>query len=93
MWGYGPQIAALTREIAVVRGRLAYLLDSDRRRRNQQGGEASTPITQPAHSGCGAPIGSVGPFFVVCTFVAGLFCGGLLTTGAICLGIWVGRLS
>ena len=94
MRGNGLQIAALAREIAGVKGRLAYLLDSERRHRSRtQQEEGTTPlVTQPASVSCGASTSSGGQFSFVCVFIAGLFCGGLVTTGSICLGIWIGHL-
>ena len=94
MRGNGFQIAALAREIAAVKGRLAYLLESERRHRsrNWQEGGATPLVTQPVPAGAGGFASSGGQFAIVCTFVAGLFCGGLVTSGAICLGIWIGHL-
>ena len=94
MRGDGLQIAALAREIAGLKGRLAFLWNSERRRwttnRREEGVIPSIP--QPVATSNGLSANCVGQLPLVCVFVAGLLCGDLVTTMSICLGIWIGHL-
>ena len=96
MRGYGPQIAALARDVAGLRNRLSFLWNTERVRRAQshqeEGFVTSSRQSVPATSNviCSRLFGQ---FTLVCVFVAGSIFGGLITAGSLCLGVWVGRLS
>ena len=95
MRGYGPQIAALAREVAGLRNRLSFLWNTERARRagiRQEGGSVPQPQQPVPAASSAIPAHQIGQFSFVFVFVAGSTFGGLVTASSICLGIWVGRL-
>ena len=95
MRGYGPQIAALSREVAGLRNRLSFLWNTERVRRagiRQEGGFVpSSPQPAPA-AGSAILAHPTGQFSFVFVLVAGSIFGGLVTAGSICLGVWISNL-
>ena len=95
MRGYGPQIAALAREIAGLKSRFLFLWNSERTRRTEDRRERACipPIQQSVPStGAITSVHPVGHFSFVCVFVVGSIFGSVTTAGSICFGVWIIRL-
>ena len=89
------QLAGLAREIANLKGRLSFLWNNERVRRERckQGGNPS-PNLQNTHIRTSSIPGLVHllqQLQIGFVFLAGVLVGCSITVGSLCLGIWIGR--
>ena len=91
MPGESLQIARLAREVANFKGRLAFLWNAERNRRERTRREANTCLTSrtPAVGIAAGPLFGPLQYQVLCAFLGGLFSGCLLSIGCVSLGIWI----
>ena len=91
MPGESLQIARLAREIANFKGRLAFLWNAERNRRERARGEAYPHIISraPAVGVVAGPLFGPLHYQILCAFLGGLFSGCLLSIGCVSLGIWI----
>ena len=89
----GLQLAALAREIASLKGRLCFLWNTERRRRERARREGTTTIGVPSHSRglVTSPVCSPFQFQVGVALLSGLITGCAITLGSVCLGVWIGH--
>ena len=91
MPGESLQIARLAREVANFKGRLVFLWNAERNRRERARREADPQIIGrvPAVEIAAGPLFGPLQYQVICAFLGGLFSGSLLSIGCVSLGIWI----
>ena len=89
------QIAGLAREIANLKGKLSFLWNSERVRRERfrQGGNPTPDLQNtPVRAGSTpSPVHLLQQLQIGFVFLAGVLVGCSITVGSLCLGIWIGR--
>ena len=91
MPGESLQIARLAREVANFKGRLVFLWNAERNRRERARREADPQIISrvPAVGIAAGPLFGPLQYQVICAFLGGLFSGSLLSIGCVSLGSWI----
>ena len=83
----------MAREIASLKGRLCFLWNTERQRRERARREGTPTIGVPSHSRglVTSPVHSRFQFQIGVALLSGLIIGCAIALGSVCLGVWIGH--